>query len=49
MIIEIFARQSQGVCTCILNLEYLLAYSCDCGFALSVHDWRESITCESHV
>ena len=37
MNIEIFARQSQGVCTCLKNLKYLLAYSYYCGIVLSVH------------
>ena len=38
MNIETFERQSHGVCTCIKNLEYLLAYSYYCGIVLSVHD-----------
>ena len=38
MNIETFARQSNDVCTCIKNLEYLLAYSYYCGIVLSVHD-----------
>ena len=37
MNIETFARQSHGVCTCIKNLEYFLAYSYYCGSVLSVH------------
>ena len=44
MKIEIFARQSHGVCTCIKNLEYLLAYSYHCGTVLSVHD-GVSVSC----
>ena len=38
MNIETFARQSHGVCTCIKNFEYLLAYSYYCEIVLSVHD-----------
>ena len=30
MNIKIFERQSHGVCTCIMDLEYLHAYSNDC-------------------
>ena len=39
MNIETFARQSHHVCTvtCLMNLEYLLAYSYDCGIVLVVH------------
>ena len=44
MNIETFARQSNGVCTCIKNLEYLLAYSYYCGIVLSVHDGK-SVSC----
>ena len=44
MNIETFARQSHGVCTCIKNLEYLLAYSYYCGSKLSVHD-GVSVSC----
>ena len=44
MNIEIFARQSHGVCTCIKNLEYLLAYSYFYGIVLSVHD-GVSVSC----
>ena len=34
---EIFARQWHGACTCIINLEYLLAYLYDCEIVWSVH------------
>ena len=44
MNIETFARQSNGGCTCIKNLEYLLAYSYYCGIVLSVHD-GVSVSC----
>ena len=44
MNIETFARQSNGVCTCIKNLEYSLAYSYYCGIVLSVHD-GVSVSC----
>ena len=46
MNIETFARQSHRVCTvtCIINLEYLLAYSYDCGIMLVVHDGM-SVSC----
>ena len=30
-----FVRQSHGSRTCIINMEYLLAYSYDCGIVLS--------------
>ena len=39
MNIETFVRQSHRVCTCIMNLEYLLAYSYASGIVLAVHDW----------
>ena len=38
MNMETFARQSHSVCTCMKNLEYLLAYSYYLGIVLSVHD-----------
>ena len=44
MNIKTFARQSHGVCTCIKNFEYLLAYSYYCGIVLSLHDWV-SVSC----
>ena len=44
MNIEIFARQLHGDCTCIKNLEYLLAHSYYCGIVLSVHD-GVSVSC----
>ena len=44
MNIETFARQSNGFCTRIKNLEYLLAYSYYCGIVLSVHD-GVSVSC----
>ena len=45
MNIEIFARQSQGVCTFIMTLEYLLAYSYYCGIVLSVVHDGVSVSC----
>ena len=48
MNIETFARQSHGVCTCIKNLEYLLAYSYYCGIVLQVHD-GVSVSCADFV
>ena len=42
--IHVFARQLHGVCTCIKNLEYLLAYSHYCGIVFSVHD-GVSVSC----
>ena len=42
--IETFARQSPGICTCFKNLEYLLAYSYYCGIVLLVHNWV-SVSC----
>ena len=44
MNIETFARESNHVCTCIMNLEYLLAYSYDSGIVLVVHD-GVSVSC----
>ena len=44
MNIDTFARQSHGVCTCIKNFEYLLAYSNYCRIVLSVHD-GVSVSC----
>ena len=44
MKIEIFTRQSHGVCTRIKNLEYLVAYSYYCGLVLSVLD-GVSVSC----
>ena len=44
MNIDTSARQSHSVCTCIKNLEYLLAYSYYCGIVLSVHD-GVSVSC----
>ena len=44
MNIATFARQSHGVCTCLKNLEYLLAYSYYCGIVLSVH-YGVSVSC----
>ena len=45
---EIFARQSHGVCACIMNSEYLLAYPYYCGILLSVHDGVRVSCAKSH-
>ena len=48
MNMKIFARQSHRVCTCIMNLEYLHAYSYDCGIVLVVHDGVSVSCAKSH-